>query len=125
MQRELLFKPVLDIPDYVPQDSDYPDVDSIGCDVIDNYTDTTGYPRKTTGDGNCLYNAVSILLTGDESLSVHLRYHTCLKLVMNQDTYLLHPLRSTLVNLTESYGTTCLETATPGKFSNAWNLIAL
>ncbi|KAL3859403.1 hypothetical protein ACJMK2_009626 [Sinanodonta woodiana] len=61
-----------------------------------NYVDDVyGNPITTTGDGNCLYNAISILLLGNESLATQLRYLTCIQLEKNM------------------------------AFSNAWHLLAL
>ncbi|KAK6171811.1 hypothetical protein SNE40_018238 [Patella caerulea] len=47
-------------------------------------------PLKTSGDKNCLFNAVSILLQGDEKLSVALRYLSCLTLIENKQFYKKH-----------------------------------
>ena len=61
----MLFKVELTKPKEQPDD--YPDVDRIAAEVIDNYVDDiTGNPIKTTGDGDCLFNAISILLTGND-----------------------------------------------------------
>lgn len=40
---------------------------------------------KSTGDGDCLFNAVSTLLVGDESLSIELRYKTCLEMFESRE----------------------------------------
>lgn len=47
---------------------------------------------KTTGDGNCLFNSISILLTGEETLSVELRLRTCLELAFNINFYATHAI---------------------------------
>ena len=41
-------------------------------------------PVKTVGDGNCLYNAVSIILTGNEKLTTELRMRAAIYMVDNQ-----------------------------------------
>ena len=46
---------------------------------------------KTSGNGNCLYNACSIALIGDESLANCLRGLTCMELFMNSWYYADHP----------------------------------
>ena len=40
-------------------------------------------PLRSTGDGSCLYNSVSILLCGNESLSLILRFETLKYMVNN------------------------------------------
>lgn len=48
-------------------------------------------PLEATGDGNCLYNAVSISLSGDESLAGLLRLLTVAELFANSEFYAHHP----------------------------------
>ena len=58
------------------------------------------YPRyfafpsffRTTGDGNCLYNACSLALRGDYSLSAKLHALTSAELFIESDFYANHPL---------------------------------
>ena len=45
------------------------------------------YPIVTSSDGNCLYNATSILLVGHEYLSIALRVSTAMELVLNDGYY--------------------------------------
>lgn len=47
---------------------------------------------QCTGDGNCLFNAASILLCGSEQLSKVLRLRTCLELYKYRSFYAHHPL---------------------------------
>ena len=47
---------------------------------------------RTSGYGNCLFNACSIALVGDESLGVSLRCLTAIELYQNAQYYALHPL---------------------------------
>ena len=46
---------------------------------------------QSTGDGNCLFNSASILLTGNESISKELRLKTCIELALNLPYYQQHP----------------------------------
>ena len=48
-------------------------------------------PLYTTGDGSCLFNAISLLLTGSENLAAELRVRTCIELCNNEDHYLSIP----------------------------------
>ena len=47
---------------------------------------------RTTGDGNCLFNACSIALIGDETLSTCLRSLTCCELYLYADFYASCPI---------------------------------
>ena len=46
---------------------------------------------KTTGNGDCLYNAVSLALVGDESYAILLRLLVALELAINVSFYAQHP----------------------------------
>ena len=58
---------------------------------------TTEYKQKgfvaleTTGDGNCLFNCISIFLCGDENKSAFLRMMTSLELHIHAEYYVTHP----------------------------------
>jgi len=49
-------------------------------------------PIETTGDGNCLFNAVSIAICETEILATKLRLRTALELILNADFYGVHPV---------------------------------
>lgn len=46
---------------------------------------------KSTSNGDCLFNSVSRLLVGDDSISCHLRLLTALELSTNSEFYAEHP----------------------------------
>ena len=48
-------------------------------------------PTRVTGNGNCLFNAASINLVGNEDLSVTLRLLTAAELFIHSDFYANHP----------------------------------
>ena len=48
-------------------------------------------PVQVKADGNCLYNAGSVSLTGDEKLSTTLRLLTAAELYLHSDFYASHP----------------------------------
>lgn len=48
-------------------------------------------PKKVTGDGNCLFNAVSVHLVGNQRLSLALRVLTAVELYLHADFYAHHP----------------------------------
>jgi hypothetical protein len=42
---------------------------------------------EAKGDGNCLLNSISILITGSERLSSNLRDKICLEIIENYEKY--------------------------------------
>ena len=48
---------------------------------------TDVYPLQTLGDGNCLYRAVSLALTGSQDYHIILRLMTALELIENRQAY--------------------------------------
>ena len=49
-------------------------------------------PLTSTGNGNCLFNSISLLLCGSEKLANELRLRTVLELAGNFNFYADHPL---------------------------------
>ena len=47
--------------------------------------------KKPTSNGNCLYNSASIILNGNEDLSLILRLLTAVELYKNAPFYATHP----------------------------------
>ena len=47
--------------------------------------------HRTTGNGNCLFNACSLAIAGDESLSSCLRCLTSIELYLHSEFYAMHP----------------------------------
>ena len=60
-------------------------------------------PIKTTGDGNCLFNAASSAICGNERLAVEIRLRTALELLAHQEFYGAHPAVAG-INLTNRSG---------------------
>ena len=48
---------------------------------------TDVYPLQTLGDGNCLYRAVSLALTGSQDYHTTLRLMTALQSIENRQAY--------------------------------------
>lgn len=48
-------------------------------------------PKYVTGDGNCLYNCMSLILCGSEKLNIILRILTFIELFVNGNYYGNHP----------------------------------
>ena len=84
-----------------------------------------GTPYLTTGDGNCLFNAASIALTGNESLSKEIRLRTALEMIINQHTYLQHPLFNALLVHSPEFEDAMLECCRDGAYSSIFTMMAL
>ena len=77
-------------------------------------------PVQVTGDGNCLFNSMSVALVGNESMSVELRVRTCIELNENCDAYEQCPEHHELRFVSPSVATACKQTAIDGQWSSAW-----
>ncbi|KAL3889466.1 hypothetical protein ACJMK2_001809 [Sinanodonta woodiana] len=100
-------------------------VDEIAADILLRLHAEKEIPLRITGDGDCLFNAVSILLCGNESMSTELRYKTTLIMVLEESVILGHPNRSSIHLLSPDYSDVALNYAQIGSFSLAWTMIAL
>ena len=83
-------------------------------------TELTGYQAVvTTGDGNCLFNSVSYLLCGQESLAAELRLRTLIELTCNKQFYLEMYGRYGFSG-TADYDEAILDCAKEGAYSCIW-----
>ncbi len=72
--------------------------------------------RKTgsllpSADGSCLFNAISVALTGNEHLAVELRVRCCIELVMNIQHYVLYHKGSDFPLVCPAYKKSALDCA--------------
>lgn len=79
-------------------------------------------PVQTTGDGNCLYNAASIALRGDESLAAELRLRTALELLRNYDYYRTGYADAGFDLCSDPIDEVCRHVWQPTRFSSVWSL---
>lgn len=86
---------------------------------------TLGIPSMTTGDGNCLFNAVSIALTGSEDRAAELRLRTSVEMALNADSYTCHPDYDLLMTHSPSFNTSMQDCCTEGAYSSIWTIMAL
>lgn len=68
----------------------------------ENKTYSAIQPIKTTGDGNCLFNAASKSVCGNERMASELRLRTSFELINNQEFYSNHPAVIELKIVTQS-----------------------
>ena len=86
---------------------------------------TLGIPSMTTGDGNCLFNAVSIALTGSEDRAAELRLRTSVEMALNADSYTCHPDYDLLMTHSPSFNTSMQDCCMEGAYSSIWTIMAL
>lgn len=101
------------------------DIDSVAQQYINRYMCKDGTAIKSTGDGDCLFNAISIILCGDESMSVELKYKCCLEMVSNGEKIQQHKDKAALFCVSPDYEEAVIKCAKRGGYSSAWTMIAL
>lgn len=99
--------------------------DPVSNFIISNYGCTTKTALFATGDGDFLFNSFSVLLVGDESKSLELRYRCCIEMVTNRSKMMVHRMYNKLEVLSPDYDKACLDCTQPGNWSSAWMLIAM
>ena len=80
-------------------------------------------PIYVSGDGNCLFNAISVSLVGSEKLATQIRVLTCIEMVMNKSLY-DNEKYERLILVSPSYDTACKDAAIKGAYSAAWSMLA-
>jgi len=84
-----------------------------------------GTPYSVTGNGSCLFNAVSVALCGSEELSTELRYRTCIEMVLKIDHYTTIPKAKQLILVSPNYVSSIFDCVSRNGWSSSWTLIAL
>jgi hypothetical protein len=70
-------------------------------------------PNLTTGDGNCMFNALFISSCGTEQLNEELRVRTCVEMVTNGQYYLSQRYAKDFILSPLSFEEICRQCATP------------
>ena len=99
--------------------------DDVANTVLSEYHCSPMVALRSTGDGNCLFNSFSTILTGNESMNIELRYRCCIEMTMNRRKYLRHRLFDRLDVLSPDFDRSCIECAKLGAWASAWEMIAL
>ena len=84
-----------------------------------------GIPGLSTGDGNCLFNSVSTVLTGDEDLAPELRLRTAVEMSQNPERYRKRTDYNDLLSCSPTYEESTLAACTDGAYMSVWNMMAL
>lgn len=96
--------------------------DEISREIMQN-GGIEGYTAlQSTGNGNCLFNSVSILLFGNESKAVELRVRTALEMICSSQVY---SKMSDLLIVSPSYLDATVDCAKKESWSCAWTMQAL
>lgn len=101
------------------------DEDSVAQHYLDRYHFKSGTTLRATGDGDCLFNAASIILCGDESMGTELKYKCCIEMVLNGKEIQNHRDRAAIVLLSPDYEDAVLKCVRSGGYSCVWTIIAL
>lgn len=104
------------------------DENSVAQHYLDRYhlkSGTTLRTLRTTGDGDCLFNAASIILCGDESMGSELKYKCCIEMVLNGKEIQNRRDRAAIVLLSPDYEDAVLTCVKSGGYSCVWTIIAL
>lgn len=101
--------------------------DPVSNPILSNYCCTGSESALLSiSDGNCLFNSISLLLVGNESLSIELRYRSCcIEMVTNKSKIRLHGMNKNLELLSPDYDEECLNCTQPGNWSSAWMILSL
>ena len=92
--------------------------DEISREIMQN-GGIEGYTAlQSTGNGNCLFNSVSILLFGNESKAVELRVRTALEMICSSQVY---SKMSDLLIVSPRYLDATVDCAKKESWSCAWN----
>ena len=81
-------------------------------------------PLCATGNGNCLYNTISILLVGDETRNVELRARTFLELKSNVEFYTSDKIKKDLFTASGQTYSESLGNCSNYSYSSAWHIQA-
>ena len=72
------------VHNFVYQDFSKNAEDPVSNFIMSEYSFESKSALFSTRDGDCLFNSVSILLVGDESMCLELRYRCCVEMVTNK-----------------------------------------
>ncbi|KAK3089318.1 hypothetical protein FSP39_002697 [Pinctada imbricata] len=96
--------------------------DSIASEFLGN--NSNYFAVETTGNGNCLFNALSLALQNNESLSLELRFRTTLEMILHRSFFERDHLHDRLFDVSPSYDDAMRACATNFSFSNAFTMHA-
>lgn len=97
--------------------------DSVSSSLLgDNWVSSV--PVSVTGNGNCLFNAISVYLYGNEKFAAEIKVKTCIEMATNASFYIKQHSTSMIPVISPSFKEATTECALDGKHSSAWTLLA-
>ncbi|KAL3885993.1 hypothetical protein ACJMK2_026327, partial [Sinanodonta woodiana] len=78
----------------------------------------------TTGDGNCLFNALSIALCGAKSMCCEIKVRTCIEMACNEQFYITQTYSRDFMLCSPSFIEALMNCAKFGAYSSAWTIQA-
>ena len=82
-------------------------------------------PLHVSGDGNCLFNSVSVLLSGTRVMATELRVRCCVELVLNEKLYQRAHDAKELYLGSPSFDEECAQVLINGKWVSMWSMHAV
>jgi hypothetical protein len=125
VEREKLFLVNVPVENKLHQDFESNEHDHVSNFILDHYHSNDKTAVVTTGDGNCLFNSVSICLCGDESRSIELRYRCCIEMVINRHKIVNHRLYDKMQLLSDDLDKDTVSCAQPNSYSSSFRILAL
>lgn len=99
--------------------------DPVSNAILSEYYFTGKVALASSGNGNCLFNAVSILLAGDEIRATELRYRCTIEMVSNRDKMQRNRQFNSVQNVSGDYEKACVDFAHDKSWGCMWNVMAL
>lgn len=93
--------------------------------IINSRGAASRVPLNVKGDGNCLFNSVSVAIRGDQTMSWELRVRTCIELVLNCGYYRNHFQFQNFKLVSCDLEEACQDCAIDGEFSSIFTMQAL
>lgn len=107
-----------------PIPADFVELDRNAQDIMNKCKlESLGVPAMTTGDGNCLFNAVSVALTGTEDYAAELRLRTAIEMTINSHIYKSQDDFKELMNHSPGYDEALASCCTEGAYSSIWSVM--
>lgn len=125
-RREAKRMPKFDLYGQPPISGDYVEQDTKAQYILKKcHLEYLGIPSITTGDDNCLFNAVSIALSGNEDRAAELRLRTSVEMALNLDWYTSRDDYEQLMENSPSYNASLKDCCSEGAYSSIWTIMAL
>lgn len=80
-------------------------------------------PAVVPGDGNCLFNALSVAIVGNTSLAEELRVRTCIEMAINKAIYIKKHKHTRITLVSPDYSEALRDCSADGKYSSAWTML--